>query len=73
MLQDVTTTVYDIQAILKDKIHKDTILMGQSLESDLKALKVWICFNCNAFISMHNTFFLKKEIDDTWKTHFVPA
>ncbi|XP_065680435.1 RNA exonuclease 1 homolog isoform X2 [Hydra vulgaris] len=39
-LQNITTTLEDIQDILLDILHKDTILLGHSLESDLFALKM---------------------------------
>lgn len=40
MLQDVTTTVQDVQREIQDILPADAILVGQSLESDLKALKI---------------------------------
>ena len=39
-LRDVSTTIREVQAVLLSMIHKDTILVGHSLESDLKATKV---------------------------------
>ncbi len=39
-LQGVTTTLRDVQAILLSMFNSKTILIGHSLESDLKALKV---------------------------------
>ena len=39
-LYGVTTTIHEVQAVLLSMIHKDTILVGHSLESDLKATKV---------------------------------
>lgn len=39
-LHDVSTTIREVQAVLLSMIHKDTILVGHSLESDLKATKV---------------------------------
>ena len=39
-LRGVTTTIREVQAVLLSMIHKDTILVGHSLESDLKATKV---------------------------------
>ena len=39
-LHGVTTTIHEVQAVLLSMIHKDTILVGHSLESDLKATKV---------------------------------
>ena len=38
----VTTTLSDVQSKLLEFIYEDTILIGHSLESDLKALKVKI-------------------------------
>lgn len=39
-LRGVTTTIHEVQAVLLSMIHKDTILVGHSLESDLKATKI---------------------------------
>lgn len=39
-LVDVTTTIRDVQAVLLSMFSDRTILIGHSLESDLKALKV---------------------------------
>jgi len=39
-LRGVTTTIREVQAVLLSMIHKDTILVGHSLESDLKATKL---------------------------------
>ena len=39
-LRGVTTTIHEVQAVLLSMIHRDTILVGHSLESDLKATKV---------------------------------
>ena len=39
-LSGVSTTIREVQAVLLSMIHKDTILVGHSLESDLKATKV---------------------------------
>ena len=36
----VTTKLRDVQAVLLSKFSSETILIGHSLESDLKALKV---------------------------------
>ncbi|KAK0656183.1 hypothetical protein B0T16DRAFT_424825 [Cercophora newfieldiana] len=40
MLDPVTTTIRDIQARLLDTLHPKTILVGHSLDSDLKALQL---------------------------------
>lgn len=40
LLRGVTTTIREVQAVLLSMIHKDTILVGHSLESDLKATKL---------------------------------
>lgn len=40
MLEPITTTLADIQAILLDLLDARTILIGHSLESDLKAIKL---------------------------------
>ena len=39
-LVGVTTRLRDVQAVLLSKFSSETILIGHSLESDLKALKV---------------------------------
>ena len=39
-LEGVTTSIRDVQAILLSMFTSKTILLGHSLESDLKALKV---------------------------------
>ncbi len=39
-LEGVTTTIRDVQAVLLSMFSTDTILIGHSLESDFKALKV---------------------------------
>lgn len=39
-MEDVTTTIRDVQAVLLSLLSDKTILMGHSLESDLRALKV---------------------------------
>ena len=41
-LEDVTTTIRDVQAVLLSLFTAQTILIGHSLESDLSALKVQI-------------------------------
>lgn len=40
MLKDVTTTIFQVQAVLLNMFSDTTILVGHSLESDLKALKI---------------------------------
>ena len=40
MLENVTTTLPDVQKHLIDLLPSDAILLGHSLEFDLKALKV---------------------------------
>ncbi|KAJ8541568.1 hypothetical protein K7X08_002384 [Anisodus acutangulus] len=40
MLEDVTTTLKDIQEVFLKLVHKETILVGHSLENDLLALKI---------------------------------
>ena len=42
-LRGVTTTMREVQAVLISMILKNAILVGHSLESDLKALKVSYC------------------------------
>ena len=37
----IKTTLREVQAVLLSIIHEDTVLLGHSLESDLKSLKVW--------------------------------
>ncbi|KAL9950803.1 hypothetical protein ACROYT_G043365 [Oculina patagonica] len=39
-LRGVTTNIHEVQAVLLSMIHRDTILVGHSLESDLKATKL---------------------------------
>ena len=39
-LENVTTSIRDVQAVLLSMFSSDTILCGHSLESDLRALKV---------------------------------
>ena len=39
-LEDVTTSIRDVQAVLLSLFTDKTILLGHSLESDLNALKV---------------------------------
>lgn len=40
LLSNVTTNLRDVQAVLLSMFHSKTILLGHSLESDLKALKL---------------------------------
>lgn len=40
MLEDVTTTLSDIQQVLRKLLPPDAILVGQSLNSDLHTLKM---------------------------------
>ena len=40
MLENVTTTLADVQKRLIDLLPPDAILLGHSLENDLRALKV---------------------------------
>lgn len=40
MLNDTTTTLYNVQAVLLSMFNSETILIGHSLESDFKALKL---------------------------------
>lgn len=44
LLRDVTKTLRDVQQDLRDLLPPDAILVGQSLGSDLKVLKVWLLF-----------------------------
>lgn len=46
----ITTSLTDVQSKLSEFVYEDTILIGHSLESDLKAIKVHICvitYMCN--------------------------
>ncbi|KAK7970453.1 hypothetical protein PG988_009526 [Apiospora saccharicola] len=56
MIDPVTTTLQDIQTKLVDILHPRTILVGHSLESDLKALQI-----THPFIFLCQRF-LKREI-----------
>ncbi|KAK6842210.1 hypothetical protein PG995_001288 [Apiospora arundinis] len=56
MIDPVTTTLQDIQNKLLDILHPRTILLGHSLESDLKALQI-----THPFIFLCQRF-LKREI-----------
>ena len=40
ILKNVTRTIRDVQAVLLSMFHSKTILIGHSLESDLKTLKL---------------------------------
>ncbi|XP_055611580.1 RNA exonuclease 1 homolog [Uranotaenia lowii] len=40
MLRNTTTTLYNVQAVLLSMFNSETILIGHSLESDFKALKL---------------------------------
>ncbi|XP_055539587.1 RNA exonuclease 1 homolog [Wyeomyia smithii] len=40
MLNDITTTLYNVQAVLLSMFNSETILIGHSLESDFRALKL---------------------------------
>lgn len=40
MLKNTTTTLYNVQAVLLSMFNSETILVGHSLESDFKALKL---------------------------------
>ncbi|KAI5951628.1 hypothetical protein KGF54_004702 [Candida jiufengensis] len=40
LLKDVTTTIYDIQLLFLSTVFKNDILVGHSLESDLKVMKI---------------------------------
>jgi len=40
MLKDVTTTIEDVQAVIQALLPSNAILCGQSLNGDLRALKV---------------------------------
>uniref|UniRef100_A0A1Q3F1A5 Putative rna exonuclease 1 n=1 Tax=Culex tarsalis TaxID=7177 RepID=A0A1Q3F1A5_CULTA len=40
MLSETTTTLYNVQAVLLSMFNSETILIGHSLESDFKALKL---------------------------------
>lgn len=41
MLSGVTTVLEDVQKDLLEIIHSDEVLIGHSLDFDLRALKVW--------------------------------
>ena len=43
---DVTTSLTDVQAQLLSMVSMETILLGHSLDSDLRALKVCVCHAC---------------------------
>ena len=57
-LEDVTTSIRDVQAVLLSLFTDRTILLGHSLESDLNALKVSAglevikLFSCSTQLSM---------------------
>ena len=56
-LEDVTTSIRDVQAVLLSLFTDRTILLGHSLESDLNALKVStglkvIKLSCSTQLSM---------------------
>ena len=66
MLENVTTTLNDVQKHLVDILPADAILLGHSLEFDLRALKVGnnltfisICNGsaCNALFSLFQNQF----------------
>ena len=40
MLQPITTTLRDVQSKLKELLPRDAVLVGHSLDNDLRALKV---------------------------------
>ncbi|EDS34148.1 conserved hypothetical protein [Culex quinquefasciatus] len=40
MLSETTTTLYNVQAVLLSMFNSETILIGHSLDSDFKALKL---------------------------------
>ena len=46
-MRDVKTDIIEVQAVLMSIIYDKTILVGHSLESDLRVLKVSISINCN--------------------------
>ena len=53
MLQDVTTTLEDVQKALQELLPEDAIIIGQSLNFDLVSLRMFhpyvidtsVCFN----------------------------
>lgn len=45
MLENVTTTLADVQKRLINLLPADAILLGHSLEFDLRALKVGVCMH----------------------------
>ena len=66
MLENVTTTLTDVQKHLVDILPADAILLGHSLEFDLRALKVGnnltfisVCSGsaCNALFSLFQNQF----------------
>ena len=59
-LRGVTTTIHEVQAVLLSMIHRDTILVGHSLESDLKATKV----PCTNYITWGIQKRRQKTLDD---------
>lgn len=61
-LHGVTTTIHEVQAVLLSMIHRDTILVGHSLESDLKATKVP---GTNNLYLILNTSDISKNSDDS--------
>ena len=61
-LHGVTTTIHEVQAVLLSMIHRDTILVGHSLESDLKATKVP---GTNNLYLILNTSDIRKNSNDS--------
>ena len=58
----MTTTIHEVQAVLLSMIHRDTILVGHSLESDLKATKVPGTNNLDLIL---NTSDIRKNSNDS--------
>lgn len=55
MLKDVTTRLEDVQEFIREYLEPDAILVGQSLQFDLKALKVGNVIRINSGFSFSQT------------------
>lgn len=63
-LENVKTTIRDVQAVLLSKFSDKTILIGHSFDSDLRALRVTISTK-ETVLSVSSTNALLLSLDDT--------
>lgn len=69
MLENVTTTLPDVQKHLVDILPADAILLGHSLEFDLRALKVGKLTDIHFCRGMCNVQLITMTVTNRWEKY----